>query len=291
MKLLVRIIISICIVSALFLFGKGVLAYQSPGQPSGFVNDFANVLTADQKTSLEKTLTDFQKQTTNEISIVTIPTLNDEPIEDYANALYRDWGIGSKANNNGVLVLAVIGDRKLRIEVGYGLEGALPDLLTKQIQENEIVPLFKNGFYGQGLEQGVNAIIQATQSEYVGTSQKQEKSFPLEIIFFLIFFVFQIIIAILAPTKSWWLGGVIGGVGGGVAGYVFGSLMLGIIGGLAGVGLGLLLDYLVSKNYKGPGNNSGGPWFFGGGGSSFGGGGFGGFGGGSSGGGGSSSSW
>lgn len=292
MKSVVRITIGCLVVGALFLCGKGVLAYTSPGKPSGFVNDFANVLTSEQKTRLESVLDSFQKETSNEISIVTIPTLNDEPIEDYANTLFREWGIGSKANNNGVLILAAINDRKLRIEVGYGLEGALPDILTKQIQEQQIIPLFKAGDYAGGLEKGVIAIMQATEGEYIAEKTEQKKSVPLELIFWLFFFGAQIIFAILAPTKSWWLGGVIGGIGGGIVGYLFGTLLFGIIGGLAGVGLGLLVDYLVSKNYKGSGNRSDGPWFFGGGGgSSFGGGGFGGFGGGSSGGGGSSSSW
>lgn len=292
MKSVVRITIGCIIAGALFLCGKGVLAYQSPGTPTGFVNDFAGVLTSEQKTRLESALDNFQKETSNEISIVTIPTLNDEPIEDYANTLFREWGIGSKANNNGVLILAAINDHKLRIEVGYGLEGALPDLLTKTIQENEIIPSFKTKDYAGGFEKGVMAIMQATQGEYKGDSTEHKQSIPFELIFFILFFGVQIVFAILAPTKSWWLGGVIGGAGGGIAGLVLGSVVFGIIGGLAGVGLGLLLDYIVSKNYKGPGGNSGGPWFFGGGGgSSFGGGGFGGFGGGSSGGGGSSSSW
>lgn len=290
MKSVVRITIGCLIVGALFLFGKGVLAYQSPGKPTGFVNDFANVLTVDQKTSLENTLSNFQKETSNEISIVTIPTLNNEPIESYANTLFREWGIGGKDRNNGVLILAAIDDRKLRIEVGYGLEGALPDLLTKQIQENEIVPSFKDGNYANGLQKGVTAVMQATQGEYQNSSQQKNSSIPTELIFFILFFGAQVIFAILAPTKSWWLGGVIGGIGGGVLGFILSSFVFGIIAGLFGVVIGLLVDYVVSKNYKGPDDHSGGPWFFGGGGSSFGGG-FGGFGGGSSGGGGSNSNW
>lgn len=293
MKSIVRITIGCVIVGALFLCGKGVLAYQSPGTPTGFVNDFANVLTAEQKTRLETTLDSFQKETSNEISIVTIPTLNGEPIENYANTLFREWGIGSKKNNNGVLILAAINDHKLRIEVGYGLEGALPDLLTKTIQENEIIPSFKTDDYAGGFEKGVLAIMQATQGEYKGEPVEHKQSVPAELIFFMLFFGVQIIFAILAPTKSWWLGGVIGGLGGGIVGYILGALTFGIIGGLAGAGFGLLIDYLVSKNYKGPGGRPGGGFWggFGGGGSSFGSGGFGGFGGGSSGGGGSSTSW
>jgi uncharacterized protein len=274
----------------LFVFAQGVFAYQSPGKPTGLVNDFAGVLSSDQKSQLESKLESFRNQTSNEIAIVTIPTLGDTPIEDYANQLFREWGIGSKENNNGILILAAINDHQLRIEVGYGLEGAVPDLLTKQIQEQEIIPSFKNGNYAEGLNKGVDALMQASQGEYTGNNQDSVPQISTGMIIFILIFVFQFLVAILAPSKSWWFGGVLGGVAGGIIGYIGGALLFGIIGAVAGIGIGLLLDYFVSKNYKG-GGRGGGPWFFGGFGGGGSGGGFGGFGGGSSGGGGSSSSW
>ena len=293
MKLLARII-GVSVFTALFLFGKGVLAYESPGKSTGFVNDFAQVFIQDEKLALEAKLSNFQSETSNEISVVTIKTLGGDSIETYATALFREWGIGGKEHNNGVLILAVIDDRKLRIETGYGLEGALPDLLTKQIQESEIIPEFKTGNYVSGLNKGVDAIIQATRGEYTQPKSTETNSLPINLIFIMIFFGFQILISILAPTKSWWLGGVIGGFSGGFGGYLLGSLIFGGIGALLGTGVGLLIDYIVSKNYANRGVARDDFWHTGGfGGSSWGGssGGFGGFGGGSSGGGGSSSSW
>lgn len=288
--------ITIVIFLALFLFGKGVLAYQSPGTPTGFVNDFVSILTQEQKQTIETKLADFQKQTTNEVSIVTIKTLGEDNLEQYANTLFREWGIGGKEHNNGVLILIVAQDRKIRIETGYGLEGALPDIVTKQIQEESIVPEFKKGDYYTGITNGVDSIIKATQGEYTPTPQKKSQKIPFQVIVFIIFFGFQIFASILAPTKSWWLGGVLGGILGGVVGYVIGAVLFGGIGIVSGVILGLVLDYFVSKNYQSRGiTDRGDFWSTGGfGGGSFGGGrsgGFGGFGGGSSGGGGSSSSW
>lgn len=283
------------IVLTLFLFGKSVLAYTSPGTATGFVNDFANVLKPEEKSALETKLQNFKNETSNEIVVITIATLSGDPIDTYANTLFREWGIGGKERNNGILVLAAIEDRKMRVEVGYGLEGAMPDLLTKQIQDADITPSFKNEKYGDGLSKGVDSLIAATKGEYEAPKQTK-KSFPFELIFFALFMGSQILISVLAPTKSWWLGGVIGGGAGAIAGLVLKSLLFGGLLAAGGIGLGLLLDWFVSKSYEKSGGrddfwNRGG--FFGGTGSSWGGsgGGFGGFGGGSSGGGGSSSSW
>lgn len=293
---MMRIISNIFLIMiTLFLFGKSVLAYSSPGMPTGFVNDFANVLKPEEKSALETKLQNFKNETSNEIVVVTVTTLAGDPIDTYANTLFREWGIGGKEHNNGILVLAAIEDRKMRIEVGYGLEGAMPDLLTKQIQDTDITPSFKNKEYGAGLTKGVDSLIAATKGEYEAPKQTK-KSFPLELIMLGIFMGGQILISVLAPTKSWWLGGVIGGGAGAIAGVVLKSLFLGGLFAVGGICLGLLLDWFVSKSYEKKGGrddfwNRGGLW--GTGGSSWGGsgGGFGGFGGGSSGGGGSSSSW
>ncbi len=89
--------------------------------------------------------------TSNQIAIVLIKTLNDYPIEDYSVKLFRSWGIGNKKTNNGVLIIAAIDDHKVRIEVGYGLEGAIPDITANSIIEDDIVPAFKEENYYQGL--------------------------------------------------------------------------------------------------------------------------------------------
>ncbi len=281
----------------LFLFtGKSVLAYSSPGSPTGYVNDFAGMLKPETKTTLEETLTNFTKETSSEISVVTVNNLDGDSIENYANELFREWGIGTKTNNNGVLLLISKDDRKLRIEVGYGLEGALPDATAFSIITNDITPLFKAGDYDAGVTIGVEKIISATKGEYTAEPQKKKgiSGNVLEVLFFVFIFGFNILVSILAPSKSWWLGGVIGGVIGGIVGFIFWSLVGGaILGGIL-LGLGLLVDFFVSKAYQkggGRGGPFGGIWTGGGFGSGSSGGGFGGFSGGSSGGGGSSGSW
>lgn len=289
----------------LFL-GATVYAFEIPAtKPVGYVNDFATMLTDDEKQNLETTLANFQQTTSNEIVVVTLPTTEGVPIEMYANKLFRTWGIGDKDRNNGVLFLIARDDRHMRMEVGYGLEGAITDVLTKRIQDDIVAPFFKEGNYGAGIVQGTNALIQASQGEYTALPQKSEKSFPWQVVYFGAFFGASLLRALLAPTKSWWLGGVLGGLAGGIGGYIAGTLLWSGIGLLGGSLLGLGLDYMFSKSYQkrlenGSGDN-GGPWSLGGSGGGFwgslggsgggSGGGFGGFGGGSSGGGGSSSSW
>lgn len=267
-----------------------VFAYVSPGKPAGFVNDFAGVLSQQTRTALESELQKFAEGENPQIVVATIKTLQDDPIEDYANTLFREWGIGSKTKNNGVLFLIATEDRKMRIEVGYGMEGALTDIETKHIQENVVRPFFKSNDFDSGVRAGITAIEQGVKDELVVPTQKKSKGWSansIEAIFFLVIFVFSWLGSILGRSKSWWAGGVLGGVVGGIAGLALSWLFWIPIG----IGVGFVFDYFVSKTYKSSSGNPpwwiGGPWIGGGGG----GGGFGGFGGGSSGGGGSSSSW
>lgn len=272
-------------------------AYTSPGTPQGFMNDFAGVLSQASRQELEQSLETFAKEKKHEIAVVVIKSLGGGDIESYANTLFREWGIGKKEYNNGVLFLAAIDDRKMRIEVGYGLEGALTDLESKHIQDDIVRPFFRNGDYGAGIAEGVRAIMQATEEELIIQSRpRTDPSIANGImrfggeLFFLLFLFGSWLISILGRTKSWWLGGVLGGVGGTIAWFFSGGLYWIAVLGFGG----LFFDYIISKNYKShltdhhPAWWAGGTW---GGWDRWGGGGFGGFGGGSSGGGGSSSGW
>lgn len=277
------------------------LAYKNPGQPSGFVNDFANVLSIQDKQALEMKISQFEKETSNEISVVIINDLGGDTIENYAVELFKDWGIGKKGNDNGVLILVSIGDRKMRIEVGYGLEGALTDAQSNWIINSVMKPSFQSGNYYQGIDGAVDNIIAATKGEYIpsqSTSNKKSASSGdfFFLLIYLIFVPFMWLLRIMARSKSWWLGGILGAIAGVVVGFFEGFVYLGIAAmGVFGI-LGLLLDLFVSKNYQKV-QQSGGrfPWWLGGGSGGFsggsGGGGFGGFGGGGSGGGGSSGDW
>lgn len=128
--------------------------------PTGHVSDFANVLTAGERTGLESTLQDLESKTTIEVAVVTVQSLNGNVIENAVVELWEEWGIGKKDKNNGLLFMAAMEERKMRFEVGYGLEGALPNALIGRVMDELVVPRFKDGLYGQGIRDGVMALVQ-----------------------------------------------------------------------------------------------------------------------------------
>lgn len=271
------------------------LAYYSPGKPENFVNDYAGMLSSETRDILEAKLNQFEKETSNEIAVVTIESLKGDTIENFSVKLFEEWGIGKKDKNNGVLILISQEDREMRIEVGYGLEGALTDTQSYWIIQNIMVPTFRAEDYDVGVTQAVNKIIAATKGEYTIPSSQQTSADPtfFGFIFYLLLFTFPIFASILARSKSWWLGGVIGFLIGLILVFTL-SLITGMVITVILTFLGLLFDYVVSKEYR-KAKTTGLPlvWWAGGGGfgrrgSSSG---FSGFGGGFSGGGGSSGRW
>lgn len=234
-----------------------------PAKPNQLVNDYTKTLSKEQVVSLEQKLVAFSDSTSIQVAVVMIQSLDGYDINDYGYQLGRAWGIGGKEKNTGVLVLASIGDRKVTIQTGYGMEGVLPDAITKRIIENEIKPNFKAGDYFAGMDAATDAIISYTKGEYKNDSPRRsgKKGFPSGLI---VLIVVGVLLLISRGGKGGGGRNVIGSRGG--ADIVWWSL-------LSGLG----------------GRGSGGGGGFGGG--SSGGGGFGGFGGGSFGGGGSSGSW
>ncbi len=122
---------------------------------TGRVNDTANLIPLDQRQRIEAQLAQFEQQTSNQVSVLTVDSLDGEEIADYANKVGRAWGLGQKGKDNGALLLVSKNDRKMRIEVGYGLEPVLTDLQTSIIQNQVIIPYFKKGDFGGGIEAGV----------------------------------------------------------------------------------------------------------------------------------------
>lgn len=235
--------------------------------PPRLVTDAAGILSEAEKSALEQKLVSFDDSTSNQIAVVIIKSLQDRPIEEYATKLFRTWGIGSKKTNNGVLLLVAVDDRKVKIETGNGLEGAIPDIIAGEIIRNRIAPAFKAGNYYKGIDEATDALAQAAVGEYK-VARKKSKSSDDGGSPFLVFFILLIVVMLILAS----IGGG-GGFGGGRRRRSdLGSLAEGII-------LGSLLN----------GGSRGGGW--GGGGFGGGGGGFGGFGGGSSGGGGASGGW
>jgi len=250
----------------LFLFLQFFAQAQVVERPSperlvnNLSKEFPDFLSAQQEKELEDTLRALSNNSSNQICVVIVDDIGGTAASDYAVQLLNKWGVGQKDKNNGVVVLvkpaANAGDRDLAISVGYGLEGAITDLETKHISENEIIPEFKKGNYFAGLMKGCRALATAARGEY---NTKGNNGGEIGI---LNWFKKHPIISILLVLGLFYLlskGGSGGGSGFGSGGY---------------------------RSYGGFGGFGGGSF---GGGSS--GGGFGGFGGGIGGGGGSSSKW
>lgn len=255
----------IFLIVCLALFSFLGFSQNFPAKPNKLVNDFTNTLNSAQIAALESKLVAFADSTSIQISVVLIQSLEGYDIQDYGYQLGRAWGIGGKDKSTGVLVLVAKGDRKVTIQTGYGMEGALPDAIAKRIIENEIKPGFKSGDYFAGLNAGTNAIISYTKGEYKNTDPKKSKKgsgFPIGLV------VLIVIVVIVLISK--------GGSGGGGRN---------VIGGRGGANI-FWWSLLAGLGSSGGGGSGG----FGGGSSSDGGG-FGGFGGGSFGGGGASGSW
>lgn len=134
-------------------------------RPSGHVNDYALVLTADDRAYLENFLQTLERDTTAEVVVVTVTSLDGLTIEEYANRLFADWGIGTKTKDNGVLLLVAPAERKVRIEVGYGLEGSLPDGLAGEIIRTAVVPEFKLGNLRRGIGRGLDRISRVVRGD------------------------------------------------------------------------------------------------------------------------------
>lgn len=278
---------------------ENVHALDVPPRPTDIpIVDQTNTLTDTQKKALAIKIADEREKSGNQIAILLVSSLGNGSIEEYSLDVARQWGVGTKENNNGVLLLIAKQDRKLRIEVGRGLEGALTDVQAGRIIRNDIRPQFQKDNYYQGINAGLSSIIAAINGEYVASlGASEEESFPWLTVLVIGFMLVSWVGSMLARTKSWWAGGVLGVAAGGLTGLYMYSLVIGVIGAI-GLGiLGLILDKAVSANYSSRTRRGEDPswWagggYIGGGGSSGGSGGFGGFGGGGFGGGGAGGDW
>lgn len=141
-----------------FFAACATAAPQIPPKPTAaaeiYVQDYAQILSAEDKRRLLSIGQELDDKTTAQLAVVTVKTLDGQPIEDYALSILREWGIGSKEKNNGALIVVAVQDRRSRIEVGYGLEGLLTDGLTGRIQDQAMIPYFRKGNYAAGIVNG-----------------------------------------------------------------------------------------------------------------------------------------
>ncbi len=156
MKSVLRIVITITTILA-----TGVAAAANIPSLAGRITDNAGILSASMRDQLTDQLKAHEERTGNQIAVLTVLSLEGESIEEYAEAVFRDWRLGQKGKDNGVLLVVASQDRRIRIEVGYGLEGTLTDLLTGRIIRNVMTPRFKTGDYDGGIEAGISAMLSA----------------------------------------------------------------------------------------------------------------------------------
>jgi uncharacterized protein len=177
------------LVLSLFSF-SALSQLKIPAHGGEWVHDEANVLSPDTKASLEYTLQKERDSSSNQIAILIVPSLNGESLEDFSLRVAEAWQLGKKEKDNGVLLFISVDDRKIRIEVGYGLEGVLTDALSSRIIRNEIAPHFREGDYNGGVQAGVAAIIQGIKGEYINEDpvprKKNSKRSPFVTILILI---------------------------------------------------------------------------------------------------------
>lgn len=262
--------------------------------------DRTATLSDEQITALSTKLQQARQSKNIQLGILMIPTLENEALETYSLKVARQWGVGSKDRDNGVLLLIVKDDRRVRIEVGRGQEGDFTDAQAGRVIRNTLTPAFRDGQYYKGIDDATTQIVEAASGNPDAIPQDTAASGTgdtISTIFFLILFFLipflSWIGAILGRSKSWWAGGVLGAIGGAMVVFIFGIGLLTLFSLAFLVLFGLIFDYNVSKNYKKSLLDHHTPsWWAGGGLGGFGGGsGGGGFGGGGFGGGGASGSW
>jgi uncharacterized protein len=216
------------------LFLSNFIAAQDILTLERYANDFTQTLSGEELSYLDSGLRSFDDSTSNQIVFLMINSLDGYPIEMYTHETAEQNKIGTKENDNGILFFVAKNDRKMRIEVGYGLEGALPDALASSIIRNDVAPYFRKNQYYRGTLAGLNGILAATRGEYKGTPKNDEENkFPVGMIIFVII----MIVMMLRRGRGGRGGGLIymGGLGG-FGGRSSGGFGGGGFGGFSGGG-------------------------------------------------------
>ena len=145
-----------------------------PPKPAGYFNDYAGVVSRDAALRFNEKLAQFERETSNQILVAVFRKMeSDSSIDDYSHRIAQAWGVGQKDRRNGAVLFVFVEDRKMFIQVGYGLEGVLPDATAFDITERRIKPLFRQNDYEGGLATGIDSICKAIRGEYTGSGKTQ----------------------------------------------------------------------------------------------------------------------
>ena len=184
-----RLRLAILILAVLLLAAGGALAATAIPRLNGYVNDTAGLLSPGTKQKIEQFLAGFERSDSTQLVVLTVPSLEGEDLEGYSIRVAQEWGVGQKGKDNGALLLIAKEERAVRIEVGYGLEDRITDLLAGRIVDQEIVPRFKAGDFDGGVAAGIKAMVEATRGAYKGDAKPRGKKerFPYEALLWLLF--------------------------------------------------------------------------------------------------------
>ncbi len=216
----------VTVVTLLLSFFPAQSATENFPQLTGRIVDQANVIPQQTSTAITAKLKDLESKSGIQLVVATVSSLDGQEIEPYANDLFRAWKLGEKAKNNGVLLLVAPKEHRTRIEVGYGLEGTLTDALSKVIITNAMIPRFKTGDYGGGIERGVDDIITVLTTDSSDwqkrpelRADKQSRTDDFSPWIALVVLIIFIILSLRSPHfLSFMLGALFSGGGGGSGG-------------------------------------------------------------------------
>ena len=200
-----KLLIVLCLVS----FCPFLLSAQEIPELKERVNDYADMFSEETKKALEEKLAAIEKTDSTQIVVLSVNSLEGYPIEEFSIKTAEKWKIGQKGKDNGAILIFSKTDRKIRIEVGYGLEEKLTDLTAGRIIDNEITPMFKAGKYDEGLIKGIDSIISAVKGTYTADNSNENDSKNSPIMIVIILFV---VIFILGKIKK-----ILGGITGAIA--------------------------------------------------------------------------
>jgi uncharacterized protein len=234
---------------ALGIFASASLLHAAetlPPKPAGYFNDYAGVVSKDEALRLNEKLAQFERETSNQVLVAVFRKMEtNSSIEDFTQRIAQAWGAGKKDRKNGTVLFVFVEDRKMYVQVGYGLEGVLPDATVFDITERHIKPYFKNNDYPGGLATGIDLICQAIRGEYTGdgktNAERSSRNTGGGHILFLVIFVIIILIAMGSSRRRRgygysslggpFIGGWSGGSGGGWSSGSSGGGFSGFSGG------------------------------------------------------------